>query len=312
MNTKRNRPELVNVVTLGCSKNTVDSEFLMRQLEMNNIGIIQNADTFDAKTVIINTCGFIQDAKQESINTILQFVRAKEQGLVRQVFVMGCLSERYKYELQNEIDQVDQYFGVNDLRSIINRLKLDYKEALTGERYLSTPTHYAYLKIAEGCDRKCSFCAIPAFRGKYQSRHMDDLLKEARFLANKGVKELILIAQDLSGYGLDLYKKPALADLLLKLSDIEGIEWIRLHYAHPSGFPKQVADVIRNRPNICNYLDIPVQHASDRVLHYMRRGHSQAQLVELIRYLREKVPGIALRTTVMTGHPGEGEKEYEE
>lgn len=308
--TQAGNKKAIHVITLGCSKNVVDSEFLLRQLEANNISVSHNAEDSSAKIVIINTCGFIKDAKQESIDTILRFIRAKEDGLIEHVYVMGCLSERYKKVLEKEIKDVDKYFGVNDLESIIRHLGLNYKHALIGERLLTTPAHYAYLKISEGCDRKCSFCAIPLIRGKYVSKQPDALVKEARTLATKGVKELILIAQDLTLYGVDLYKRQMLPDLLRNLSEINGIEWIRLHYAYPSGFPREVIQVIKERENICRYLDIPFQHDSDIVLKKMRRGHNQTQNHELIDFIRSQIPDITLRTTLITGHPGETEKEF--
>lgn len=303
---------LINIVTLGCSKNTVDSEVLMRQLEANGIGIMHNADSFEAGTVIINTCGFINDAKQESINTILQFVHAKEQGLIGQVFVMGCLSERYKKDLEKEIPEVDKYFGVNDLETIIKHLHLKYFKQLSIERHLTTPQHYAYLKISEGCSRKCAFCAIPLMRGIHRSRSIDVLMEEAGFLADKGVKEIILIAQDSTYYGMDLYKRQMLAELLLKLSEFSSFEWIRLHYAYPAGFPKEIIHVMKEKSNIARYLDIPIQHASDNMLKLMRRGYDKAQISHLIEYIRKQIPDITLRTTVLTGHPGEGEQEFRE
>jgi ribosomal protein S12 methylthiotransferase len=312
MRTKADQSDKINIVTLGCSKNVVDSEFLMKQIDANTIGVVHNADSFQYKTVIINTCGFIQDAKQESINTILRFIRAKENGLIRHVFVMGCLSERYKKDLEKEIPDVDMYFGANDLPAIIKHLGLNYRENLIGERVLTTPPHYAYMKISEGCDRRCAFCAIPIMRGKHVSTPVEVLAEEARSLAGSGVKELILIAQDLSWYGLDIYKRRALPELLEKLADVSGIEWIRLHYAYPADFPRDAIRVMKERPTICNYLDIPFQHASDRVLQMMKRNHDRKQNYELIDFIRREIPDITLRTTLMTGHPGEGEEEFEE
>lgn len=312
MRTKPDHIDKINIVTLGCSKNVVDSEFLMKQIDANLIGVVHNADSFQYKTVIINTCGFIQDAKQESIDTILRYIRAKESGLIRHVFVMGCLSERYKKDLEKEIPDVDMYFGANDLPAIIKHLGLNYRENLVGERVLTTPSHYAYMKISEGCDRSCAFCAIPIMRGKHVSTPIEMLTEEAKSLASSGVKELILIAQDLSWYGMDIYSRQALPELLEKLSDVEGIEWIRLHYAYPASFPRDVIRVMKERDNICNYLDIPFQHASDKVLRMMRRNHNSRQNYELIRFIRREIPGITLRTTLMTGHPGEGEDEFAE
>jgi len=312
MHTKADQSDKINIVTLGCSKNVVDSEFLMKQIDANFIGVVHNADSFQYKTVIINTCGFIQDAKQESVDTILRFIRAKEKGLIRHVFVMGCLSERYKKDLEKEIPDVDMYFGANDLPGIIKHLGLNYKENLVGERVLTTPSHYAYMKISEGCDRRCAFCAIPIMRGNHVSTPVDVLKEEAKSLAGSGVRELILIAQDLSWYGMDIYKRQALPELLENLADIKGIEWIRLHYAYPAAFPRDVIRVMKERENICNYLDIPFQHASDNVLQMMRRNHDRKLNYELIEFIRKEIPGITLRTTLMTGHPGEGETEFQE
>lgn len=302
----------INLVTLGCSKNLVDSEKLMGQLTANHLEVVHNADDFSARTVVINTCGFIKDAKEESIDTILQFVDAREKGLIDHVFVMGCLSERYKTELRKEIPEVDRFFGVNDMVEIIAALGGDYKNKLLGERMISTPPHYAYLKIAEGCDRTCAFCAIPLIRGKHKSIPIENLVSEARMLADKGVKELILIAQDLTYYGLDIYKKQSLADLLRALVSIEGIEWIRLHYTYPASFPSEVIQVMRENDKICNYLDIPFQHISDPVLLKMRRGINSSQTYNLIQQFRNEIPNLTLRTTLMVGHPGEGEKEFQE
>jgi ribosomal protein S12 methylthiotransferase len=282
----------------------------MGQIGANNTTIFHDDQSNDARIVVINTCGFIRDAKQESINTILQFIRAKQEGHIDHLVVMGCLSERYKTELEKEIPDVDKYFGVNDLESIIKHLGLNYRKELTGERLLTTPAHYAYLKISEGCDRKCSFCAIPLIRGKHISRTIESLEVEARKLASIGVKEIILIAQDLTRYGIDLYNRQALPELLTRLSEIHGIEWIRLHYAYPAGFPKKVIQVMKERDNICKYLDIPFQHQSDVVLKMMRRGHSSEQNLKLIDFIRKNIPDITLRTTLITGHPGESAKEF--
>lgn len=302
----------VNIVTLGCSKNIVDSEFLMKQLEANNIQVTHDSNSTEADTVIINTCGFIKDAKQESIDTILQFVNVKKQNKINKVIVIGCLSQRYGNVLKHEIQGVDGYFGTNDIKAVLNSLDLKYKNELHLERLLTTPGHYAYLKISEGCDRACSFCAIPLMRGKHKSKSIETIVNEAESLANNGVKELILIAQDLTYYGIDLYSDQKLPDLLKYLSDIKGIEWIRLHYAYPANFPRDVVKVIRERENICKYLDIPFQHINNKVLSQMRRGINKEKTYELIDYLRTEIPGIALRTTLMTGHPGEGKKEFEE
>jgi ribosomal protein S12 methylthiotransferase len=312
MNKHTPKKKGIHVITLGCSKNLVDSEVLLKQFEANNITISHNASQENARVVIINTCGFIKDAKQESINTILQYIRAKEQGIIDQVLVMGCLSERYKKDLEIEIPDVDKYFGVNDLELIIKHLGLNFKKDLTGERLITTPSHYAYLKISEGCDRKCSFCAIPLIRGRHVSKPMEMLIHETKALANKGVKEIMLIAQDLTRYGTDLYQRQALPELLEGLSNIGGIEWIRLHYAYPAGFPRRVISVMKERDNICRYLDIPFQHNSDLVLRKMRRGHTQKQNIELIDYIRKHIPDITLRTTLIAGHPGETKKEFAE
>jgi ribosomal protein S12 methylthiotransferase len=311
MKTGKNR-EIINIVTLGCSRNVVDSEFLMKQLHANNLEFIHDSDSEKAKTVIINTCGFIRDAKQESIDTILQFARAKQEGRINRLFVMGCLSEKYKDELKVNIHGVDGYFGTRDIAAILNTLGADYKKELIGERFITTPKHYAYLKISEGCDRSCAFCAIPLMRGKHKSKPMELIIKEAEYLASKGVKEIILIAQDLTYYGIDLYHKQKLSDLLKYISDVKGIDWIRLHYAYPAGFPMDIASVIRDRTNICKYLDIPFQHINDRLLAGMKRGISSEQIYDLIEYLRNEIPGIALRTTLMVGYPGEENKEFEE
>ncbi len=310
MKTKTNSK--INIVTLGCSKNVVDSEFLMKQLEADDFQIIFDSDSTEADTVIINTCGFILDAKQESIDTILQFVNTKKQGKIKRVFVMGCLSQRYRDDLRKEIPDVDEYFGTGDMGSILKTLGADLKEELLGERMLTTPGHYAYLKISEGCNRTCSFCAIPLMRGKYISKPINTLVKETELLAEKGVKELILIAQDLTFYGTDLYSHQKLADLLKHLSDVRGIEWIRLLYAYPANFPRDIVQVMKERDNICKYIDIPFQHISNKVLAKMRRGINKEQTNELIAFLRSEIPGITLRTSLMTGHPGEGKAEFEE
>jgi ribosomal protein S12 methylthiotransferase len=310
MHTKNVKSKKIRIVTLGCSKNLVDSETLMGQLHAGNM-TVTDSETDPARIVVINTCGFIKDAKQESVDTILQFIRAKQEGMIDQLVVMGCLSERYRKDLEKEIPDVDKYFGVNDLEAIIKHFGLNYKSDLIGERILTTPPHYAYLKISEGCDRRCSFCAIPHIRGKHISKTPEQLVHEAGLLAAKGVKELILIAQDLTRYGVDLYHRQALPDLLEKLSDVKGIEWIRLHYAYPASFPKKVIRIMKERPNVCNYLDIPFQHGSDKVLMKMRRGHTSLQNYDLIDYMRRMIPDITLRTTLITGHPGETAREYE-
>jgi len=304
--------DTINIVTLGCSKNLVDSEVLMRQINANNIHVVHDSNSLKAKTVIINTCGFIKDAKEESIDTILNFIKAKEAGKINKVYVMGCLSERYKKELKKEIPEVDQYFGTNDLEKIIQSLGADFKNELIGERLITTPKHYAYLKISEGCDRTCSFCAIPLMRGKYQSKTIEQIILEADNLTKKGVKEIMLIAQDLTYYGIDIYKKNKLYDLLNHLADIKKLEWIRLHYAYPANFPFEILKVIRERNNICNYLDMPIQHISEEVLKKMRRGHTREYIENLLNKIKNEIPEIALRTSLMVGYPGEGEKEYEE
>jgi len=298
----------INVVTLGCSKNVYDSEVLMGQLRANQQEVVHEEE---GNIVVINTCGFIGTAKEESVNTILEFVQKKEAGLVDKVFVTGCLSERYKPDLQREIPDVDQYFGTTELPSLLKALGADYKHELIGERQTTTPKNYAYLKIAEGCDRPCSFCAIPLMRGKHRSTPIEDLVIEAQKLAQSGVKELILIAQDLTYYGLDLYKKRALADLLKKLVQVEGIEWIRLHYAFPTGFPMDVLEVIKNEPKVCNYIDIPLQHISDPILKSMRRGTTKEKTTQLLKTFRETVPGMAIRTTLIVGYPGETQEDFE-
>ena len=303
----------VNVITLGCSKNIHDSEVLMGQLSGNQMDVVHESDKlFEDDIIVINTCGFIDNAKQESIDTILQYSELKEQGKISKLIVTGCLSERYKPELEAEIKNVDSYFGTNDLQQLLSSVGADYKHELIGERLLTTPSHFAYFKIAEGCNRPCSFCAIPLMRGKHVSKPIEDLVKEAKFLAKNGTKELILIAQDLTYYGLDLYNKRKLADLLRNLSDVDGIEWIRLQYAYPSGFPMDILDVMNERSNICNYLDMPLQHISDSMLSSMRRGISRQKTIDLVDSIRDKVPDIALRTTLICGYPGESEKDFEE
>ncbi|MFO0377478.1 MAG: 30S ribosomal protein S12 methylthiotransferase RimO [Cyclobacteriaceae bacterium] len=312
MKTKGNRKARVNLVTLGCSKNQVDSEVLLTQLRGNGIDATHESKTDDANIVIINTCGFIDNAKQESIDTILRYVDAKEEGVVEKVYVTGCLSQRYKGDLEKEIPEVDAWFGTRDLSRLLKQLNANYKHELVGERILTNPAHFAYLKISEGCDRPCSFCAIPLMRGKHVSRPMEELVKEAQHLARNGTRELLLIAQDSTYYGLDLYKKRNLSELLLRLSDVEGISWIRLHYAFPTGFPLDVLDVMASRPNICNYLDIPLQHGSTRMLQLMRRGTTREKTEQLLATIREKAPGIAIRTTLIGGHPGETEEDFAE
>jgi ribosomal protein S12 methylthiotransferase len=312
MKTKGVKKNKVNIVTLGCSKNLVDSEQIYTQLKANRFEVSHESDRDDASIVIINTCGFIDNAKQESVDAILRYADAKDNGLIDKLYVTGCLSHRYKDDLSKEIPEVDSWFGTNELPRLLKTLKADYKRELVGERLITTPGHYAYLKIAEGCDRPCSFCAIPLMRGKHESQPLELLVQSAQSLAKRGTKELILIAQDLTYYGLDLYRKRNLSELLARLADVEGIQWIRLQYAYPSGFPMDVLDVMRERPNVCNYLDMPLQHGSTEMLKRMRRGITREKTEQLIETIREKVPGIALRTTLIAGHPGETEAEFEE
>lgn len=312
MKTKTLRKNKVNVITLGCAKNTFDSEVMMAQLKANKFDVEHESMNDDAEIVIINTCGFIDNAKQESIDTILRYAEAKADGLVDKVYVTGCLSERYKDDLEKEIPEVDAFFGTRDLPRLLKTLKADYKHELVGERLLTTPTHYAYFKIAEGCDRPCSFCAIPLMRGKHVSTPIEDLVKSAKSLAAQGVKEILLIAQDLTYYGLDIYKKRNLAELIDQLAAVEGIEWIRLHYAFPAGFPMDVLDAMVQHPKVCNYLDMPLQHGSTKILQSMRRGITREKTEALVQTIREKVPGIAIRTTLIAGYPGETEADFEE
>ena len=308
MRTKTLKKNKINVVTLGCSKNVYDSEVLMGQLKASGKEVVHEEE---GNIVVINTCGFINNAKEESVNTILEFLQKKEEGEVDKVFVTGCLSERYKPDLQKEIPDVDQYFGTTELPNLLKALGADYRHELIGERLTTTPKNYAYLKIAEGCDRPCSFCAIPLMRGKHKSTPIEDLVIEAEKLAAQGVKELILIAQDLTYYGLDLYKKRNLADLLNELIKVEGIEWIRLHYAFPTGFPLDVLDVMRDNSKICNYIDIPLQHISDPILKSMRRGTTMEKTNKLLMQFRELVPNMAIRTTLIVGYPGETQQDFE-
>ena len=303
----------VNVVTLGCSKNTYDSEILMGQLRGNSFDVVHESDVLNNDDIIvINTCGFIDNAKQESIDMILQYSELKDQGKVGKVIVTGCLSERYKPELEAEITNVDAYFGTNDLQALLQSVGANYKYELIGERLLTTPSHFAYFKISEGCNRPCSFCAIPLMRGKHLSTPMEQLVKDAENLAKNGAKELVVIAQDLTYYGLDLYGKRNLDELLRRLSDVNGIEWIRLQYAYPSGFPMEVLDVMNERSNICNYMDMPLQHISDNMLKSMRRGITKQKTIDIVNAIRDKVPDIAFRTTLITGYPGETERDFEE
>ncbi len=312
MRAKSYKKNKINVITLGCSKNVYDSEVLMGQLSANKIAVEHESENDDANIVVVNTCGFIDNAKEESINTILEQAERKEAGDIDKLYVMGCLSERYKPDLEKEITNVDQYFGTTDLPILLKALGADYKHELLGERLTTTPKHYAYLKIAEGCDRPCSFCAIPLMRGKHKSTPIEQLVKEAKGLAKNGVKELILIAQDLTFYGLDIYEKRRLADLLTELSKVEGIEWIRLHYAFPTGFPQDVLDVIRDNGKVCDYIDIPLQHINDEILKSMKRGTSFEKTNDLIKDFRMKVPNIAIRTSLIIGYPGETEEKFQE
>lgn len=308
MRTKSLKKNKINVITLGCSKNTYDSEVLMGQLKASGKDVVHEQE---GNIVVINTCGFINNAKEESINTILEYVDKKENGIVDKVFVTGCLSERYRPDLEKEIPNVDQYFGTTDLPLLLKALGADYKHELLGERLTTTPKNYAYLKIAEGCDRPCSFCAIPIMRGKHISQSIEKLVKEAEGLAKNGVKELILIAQDLTYYGLDLYKKRNLAELLENLVKVEGIEWIRLHYAFPTGFPMDVLELMKREPKICNYIDIPLQHISDNILKSMRRGTTKEKTTKLLKDFRAAVPGMTIRTTLIVGYPGETQEDFE-
>ncbi|GHA66140.1 30S ribosomal protein S12 methylthiotransferase RimO [Pontibacter akesuensis] len=306
------KKDKVNVITLGCSKNLVDSEVLMGQLRANEIDVAHESDKDDSNIVIVNTCGFIDNAKQESIDTILRYADAKEAGQIDKLYVTGCLSQRYKESLEVEIPQVDAYFGTLELPQLLKKLEADYKHELIGERLLTTPSHYAYFKIAEGCNRPCSFCAIPLMRGKHVDRPIEDLVRDAKRLASMGTKELVLIAQDLTYYGLQHYGERKLADLLRNLSDVNGIEWIRMQYAYPSQFPMEVFDVMNERDNICKYMDMPLQHISDNMLKTMRRGISKRRTIELVDQIRQRVPDIALRTTLIAGHPGETDKDFQE
>ena len=309
MRTRTFNKNKINVVTLGCSKNLYDSEVLISQLKANKKNVVHEGD---GNIVVINTCGFIDNAKQQSIDTILEYSDKKNQGKIDKLYVTGCLSERYKDDLEKEIPDVDKYFGTTDLPHLLKHLRADYKSELIGERFLSTPKNYAYLKISEGCDRKCSFCAIPLMRGKHKSRSIEDIVHEAKKMASQGVKELILIAQELTYYGLDLYKERSISKLLKKICDLEGIEWVRLHYAYPSGFPNELIDTIKNEEKICNYLDIPLQHISDEILKSMRRGSTKLKTNNLITNLRKQIPEISIRTTLIVGYPGERKTHFKE
>lgn len=306
------RMKKVNIISLGCSKNLVDTELLMKQLEKVGYSVEVDVENSKAKIVVINTCGFIGDAKEESVNTILEQVELKKEGKVDKIFVMGCLSQRYEPELQKEIPEVDAYFGKFDWKGILAELGKEYDEKLRNERHLTTPPHYAYLKISEGCNRKCSYCAIPIMTGEYKSRPFEEIVDEAERLAKQGVKELLVLAQDITYYGIDKYGKNRLAELVERIADIKGIKWIKLHYAYPAGFPMELLPVMRERENVCKYLDIALQHCSDHMLKQMRRGVTKQQTIDLINKIREEVPGIALRTTLMVGHPGETEEDYRE
>jgi len=312
MKTRTLKKDKVNIITLGCSKNMVDSEVLSGQLRAGAIDVVHENTKIDHNIVVVNTCGFIDKAKEESVNTILDQVALKKKGRLDKVYVTGCLSQRYREDLEKEIPEVDAWFGTMELPLMLKQFQVDYKAELIGERLLATPQHYAYLKISEGCNRTCSFCAIPLMRGGHVSRTIEDLVKEAEGLVKKGVKEILLIAQELTYYGLDIYKQRMLPDLLHRLADIKGLEWIRLHYAYPSKFPLEILDVIRQRDNICNYLDMPLQHASDNMLKAMRRQITRQEMTDLIHTIRDRVPGICLRTTLIAGFPGETDEDVEE
>ena len=311
MRVKSHKKNTINVITLGCSKNVYDSEILMGQLKANQMDV-KHETSDDANIVVVNTCGFIDNAKEESVNAILEQIERKEEGKIDKLFVTGCLSERYKPDLEKEMPNVDEFFGTKDLPNLLKSLGADYKHELVGERLTTTPSHYAYLKISEGCDRKCSFCAIPLMRGGHKSTSIEDLVTESEKLASKGVKELILIAQDLTYYGLDLYKERRLSELMTKLSEVEGIEWIRIHYAFPTAFPEDVLEIIRINPRVCTYMDIPLQHVSDNLLSSMRRGTTMKKTKDLITKFRKEVPEITIRTSLIVGYPGETEKEFQE
>jgi len=312
MKTKTIKRDKVNIITLGCSKNMVDSEVLSAQLQANDIETVHENKSRDHNIVVVNTCGFIDKAKEESVNTILKQVELKKRGKLDKVFVTGCLSHRYREDLEKEIPEVDAWFGTMELPLMLKQFEADYKSELIGERLLATPKHYAYLKISEGCNRTCSFCAIPLMRGQHTSKTIEDLVREAEGLVKKGVKEVMLIAQELTYYGLDIYKKRMLPELLHRLADVKGLEWIRLHYAYPSKFPIEIIDVMRERENICNYLDMPLQHASDHMLQAMRRQITRSEMTDIIHAIREKIPGICLRTTLIAGFPGEKEDDVQE
>jgi ribosomal protein S12 methylthiotransferase len=302
----------INIVTLGCSKNVVDSEKLLRQIRSGGYEVVHNADDFSAGTVIINTCGFINDAKEESVDTILKYARAKEAGRISNLYVMGCLAERYMDDLKTEIPGVKKYFGVNNINDILDELGIRFREDLRYQREISGPGHFAYLKISEGCDRSCAFCAIPAIRGKYVSRPIEELISEAQYLADSGIKELILIAQDLSYYGIDLYKTQKLPELITELLKIDSFEWLRLHYLYPANFPMELIPIMRENPRICRYVDIPIQHISDKMLGRMKRSHNRSETLLVLNKLREGIPGAVIRTTLIVGHPGETDEDFNE
>lgn len=308
----RKKMKKVNIISLGCSKNLVDTELLLKQLEKAGYEAETDVESSDAEIVVVNTCGFIGDAKEESVNTILEQVELKNEGVVKQIYVMGCLSQRYGDALKVEIPEVDAFFGKFDWKGILEKLGKHFNESVRNQRKLTTPSHYAYVKISEGCNRTCSYCAIPIMTGKHKSRELDEILDECRELVKSGVKELLVVAQDLTYYGIDLYGKNRLAELINGMADIQGVEWIKLHYAYPAGFPEEVLTVMRERKNVCKYLDIALQHCSDHMLDVMRRGTTKKQITDLIRKIRQEVPGIFIRTTLMTGHPGETEKDFEE
>ena len=308
---KKMKKQKINVVTLGCSKNLVDSEVLLNQLSMDGFEVMHDSnDTSDI--VVINTCGFINDAKEESVNTILQFVDAKSRGAIEKLYVMGCLSERYKSDLETEVPEVDKFFGKFDLKALVGELKANYRPEFIYERKITTPSHFAYLKISEGCNRVCAFCAIPGMTGKHQSRSIEDLVKEAKYLSKNGVKEILLIAQDLSYYGIDLYGKGMLAELIQKIAEVDGIEWIRLHYLYPTKFPMDILPLFKSVPKLCKYIDIPLQHSSNNVLKHMLRHVTTEETEALLQKIKEEVPGIAIRTTMLVGHPGETDEDFEQ
>lgn len=306
------KKQKINVVTLGCSKNLVDSEVLLNQLSMDGFDVVHDSNDTDSDIVVINTCGFIHDAKEESVNTIMQFVGAKGRGEIDKLYVMGCLSERYKLDLEKEVPEVDKFFGKFDMKAVVSELKATYRPEYIYERKITTPSHFAYLKISEGCNRVCAFCAIPGMTGKHKSKSMDDLVKEAKYLAKKGVREILLIAQDLSYYGIDLYGKGMLAELIQKIAEIDGIEWIRLHYLYPTKFPMDILPLFKSIPKLCKYIDIPLQHSSNNVLKHMLRHVTTEETEALLQKIKEEVPGIAIRTTMLIGHPGETDEDFEQ